>query len=85
MEEELILIKFWIKQFRKDFVDKEKSKELKDEEIFDFIFQPGFSTAEKVTDTSGRGVGMDVVKTNVTSSGGSVFLNQILVKGLNLH
>ena len=62
-------------------MDKEKSKELKDEEIFDFIFQPGFSTAEKVTDTSGRGVGMDVVKTNVTSSGGSVFLNSDLGKG----
>ena len=69
------------KAISKGLVDKEKSKELKDEEIFDFIFQPGFSTAEKVTDTSGRGVGMDVVKTNVTSSGGSVFLNSDLGKG----
>ena len=62
-------------------VDREKSKQLKDEEIFDFIFHPGFSTAEKVTDTSGRGVGMDVVKTNVISSGGSVYLNSDLGKG----
>ena len=62
-------------------IDREKSKQLKDEEIFDFIFHPGFSTAEKVTDTSGRGVGMDVVKTNVISSGGSVYLNSDLGKG----
>ena len=62
-------------------VDREKSKQLKDEEIFDFIFHPGLSTAEKVTDTSGRGVGMDVVKTNVISSGGSVYLNSDLGKG----
>ena len=69
------------KAISKGLVDKEKSIELKDEEIFDFIFQPGFSTAEKVTDTSGRGVGMDVVKTNVISSGGSVFINSKLGEG----
>src|SRR5271157_3925657 len=41
-------------------------------EIFNLVFLPGFSTAEKVTNVSGRGVGMDVVKTNVEKIGGTV-------------
>ncbi|MBI1423007.1 MAG: chemotaxis protein CheA [Gammaproteobacteria bacterium] len=45
---------------------------LTDEQIFDLIFQPGFSTAEQVSDVSGRGVGMDVVRKNIRSLGGSV-------------
>ncbi len=47
---------------------------LTDEQIFNLIFQPGFSTAEKVTDISGRGVGMDVVKKNIESLNGKVFI-----------
>ena len=43
-----------------------------DGEVFNLIFLPGFSTAEKVTNVSGRGVGMDVVKTNVEKIGGTV-------------
>lgn len=43
-----------------------------DEEIWMLIFAPGFSTAEKVTDVSGRGVGMDVVKRNIQAMGGHV-------------
>jgi two-component system, chemotaxis family, sensor kinase CheA len=43
-----------------------------DREIYNLIFLPGFSTAEKVTNVSGRGVGMDVVKTNVERIGGNV-------------
>lgn len=43
-----------------------------DQEVFQLIFAPGFSTAETVTDVSGRGVGMDVVKRNITSLGGTV-------------
>ncbi len=46
--------------------------DLSDEEIVNLIFQPGFSTAEKVTDISGRGVGMDVVKRNIQKLGGRV-------------
>lgn len=45
---------------------------LSDQEIFGLIFQPGFSTAEKVTDVSGRGVGMDVVKRAVDALRGSI-------------
>lgn len=44
----------------------------KDEEVWQLIFAPGFSTAEAVTDISGRGVGMDVVKRNVQSLGGRI-------------
>ena len=45
---------------------------LSDEQIFDLIFQPGFSTADQVSDVSGRGVGMDVVRKNIRSLGGAV-------------
>ena len=45
---------------------------LSDAEVWNLIFEPGFSTAEQVTDVSGRGVGMDVVKRNITALGGSV-------------
>lgn len=48
------------------------SDKLSDQEIYDFIFNPGFSTAKQVTDISGRGVGMDVVKKNVEALRGSV-------------
>ncbi|AKJ27102.1 chemotaxis protein CheA [Caldimonas brevitalea] len=45
---------------------------LSDSEVFELIFEPGFSTAEQITSLSGRGVGMDVVKRNITSLRGSV-------------
>ncbi|MCE1226826.1 MAG: chemotaxis protein CheW [Geobacteraceae bacterium] len=48
------------------------SDEMSDEEVWQLIFAPGFSTAEKVTDVSGRGVGMDVVMKNVQAMGGRV-------------
>ena len=44
---------------------------MSDEEISRFIFAPGFSTAERVTNVSGRGVGMDVVRENIQAIGGS--------------
>jgi two-component system chemotaxis sensor kinase CheA len=47
-------------------------EELSDDRIYNLIFQPGFSTAEKVTDVSGRGVGMDVVRRNIMELGGNV-------------
>jgi len=48
------------------------SDTMTDAEVWNLIFEPGFSTAEVVTDVSGRGVGMDVVKKNITALGGSV-------------
>ena len=45
---------------------------LSDKQIFELIFQPGFSTAEQVSDVSGRGVGMDVVRRNINELGGAI-------------
>jgi len=49
-----------------------EDEQLPDEKIYDLIFQPGFSTAEVVSDVSGRGVGMDVVRRNIRDLGGTV-------------
>jgi two-component system chemotaxis sensor kinase CheA len=45
---------------------------LTDQELYRFIFEPGFSTAEKITDLSGRGVGMDIVKRNIEALRGAI-------------
>jgi len=50
----------------------EEGRTLTDGEIFNLIFEPGFSTADKVTNLSGRGVGMDVVKRNITALRGTI-------------
>ena len=50
----------------------EKGVEMNDSEVYNLIFTPGFSTAEKITDISGRGVGMDVVKRNITKLRGKI-------------
>lgn len=57
---------------KKGLIDAEKAKNLKESEILSFMFEPGFSTKTKVTDVSGRGVGLDVVKTKIEALGGSV-------------
>ncbi len=54
---------------------------LKDEEIYQLIFEPGFSTADKITDISGRGVGMDVVKKNIEKARGRVDIKTEKGKG----
>ncbi len=54
---------------------------LSDQQIMQFIFKPGFSTAEKVTSVSGRGVGMDVVRTNIERIGGTIELSSVAGKG----
>ncbi|WOB08897.1 chemotaxis protein CheA [Piscinibacter gummiphilus] len=59
----------------------EAGKTLSDAEIYDLVFEPGFSTAEKVTNLSGRGVGMDVVKRNITALRGSVSIGSELGRG----
>jgi two-component system chemotaxis sensor kinase CheA len=60
------------KAVSKGLITKEKAAELSRQEIYNLIFLPGFSTAEVVTNVSGRGVGMDVVKTNVTKLRGLI-------------
>ena len=57
------------------------SEQMSDEEVWNLIFMPGFSTAEQVTDVSGRGVGMDVVKRNIQSMGGHVEITSHAGKG----
>lgn len=58
-----------------------QGQELSDQEIFNLIFAPGLSTAQKVTDVSGRGVGMDVVKRNVEALRGQIDISSIEGKG----
>jgi two-component system chemotaxis sensor kinase CheA len=53
-------------------ISPETASQLSKSELIDLIFQPGFSTKEAVTSLSGRGVGMDVVKTNITNIGGTI-------------
>lgn len=55
-------------------IDAEQAGTISDHDLVQMIFRPGFSTAEKVTDVSGRGVGMDVVKTNIERIGGTIIL-----------
>lgn len=60
------------KAVSKGLISAERARELSKQEILNLIFLPGFSTAEVVTNISGRGVGMDVVKTNVTKLRGII-------------
>ena len=60
------------KAVEKNLLSKEQASELSEKEIFDLIFEPGFSSAEQVTELSGRGVGMDVVKTSINQMQGSI-------------
>ncbi len=62
------------KAIEKGVITPDQAASLSDREALMLIFQPGFSTAEQVTNISGRGVGMDVVKTNIEKLGGTVEL-----------
>ncbi len=62
-------------------VSESEVENLSDQQILQFIFKPGFSTAEAVTNVSGRGVGMDVVRSNITKIGGTVELQSTEGKG----
>jgi two-component system, chemotaxis family, sensor kinase CheA len=59
------------KAVERSLISAEQAGRISEREIFNLIFLPGFSTAQKVTNVSGRGVGMDVVKTNVERIGGT--------------
>ncbi|HPP86589.1 MAG TPA: chemotaxis protein CheW [bacterium] len=60
------------KALEKGLVTETKLEKMSKKDILNFIFMPGFSTAKKVTEVSGRGVGMDVVKTNIISIAGTI-------------
>lgn len=57
------------------------SDNMPDDDVWKLIFEPGFSTAEKVTDVSGRGVGMDVVRSNINKLGGHVDIRSVTGQG----
>ncbi len=62
----------------------EENNLLTEKQIFELIFMPGFSTAEQITDISGRGVGMDVVRRNIQSLGGNIEIVSELGKGTTI-
>lgn len=63
------------KALEKKLINENAARNMSDEDIIYLVFEPGFSTTDFVTDTSGRGVGMDLVKSNLERLGGQVFLN----------
>jgi len=73
------------KAVEKGVVTAEQAARLSDRETVRLIFHPGFSTAEKITDVSGRGVGMDVVRTNIEKLGGTVDVESVPSKGTTIQ
>ncbi len=69
------------KAVEKGLVDEEKVGAMSDKEAQQFIFSPGFSSAKSVSEVSGRGVGMDVVKSNIEKLGGTIELQSEYGKG----
>lgn len=72
------------KGLEKGLITQGQSVGMSEKEIFNLIFAPGFSTAASITNVSGRGVGMDVVRTNVERIGGSVELCSVASKGTTI-
>ncbi len=72
-----------LKTARERGIDAPES--MSDPEVWNLIFAPGFSTAEVVTDVSGRGVGMDVVKQSITALGGTVEIESVEGRGMSVR
>ncbi len=69
------------KSLEKGIITEREADNMSEKEIFSLIFKPGFSTASSVTNVSGRGVGMDVVKTNIEKLNGIIDIDSELGKG----
>ena len=69
---------------RKNLYTPEQAAALTEQEVLDLVFLPGFSTAQIITDISGRGVGMDVVRTNIVELGGQVQVESRLQAGTTI-
>ncbi|MGQ9511808.1 chemotaxis protein CheA [Thermodesulfitimonas sp.] len=69
------------KAVERGLVDTEMAGRLTEREVLNFVFLPGFSTAQEVTDLSGRGVGLDVVKKNIEQINGYIEMNSVLGQG----
>lgn len=72
------------KAVEKELITKDQLKEMGEKELAKLIFKPGFSTAKEVSDVSGRGVGMDVVLTNIHEIGGTVDIDTELNRGTTI-
>ena len=73
------------KGIEKGLLTEARAKLMSEKEVFNLIFAPGFSTAAKVTNVSGRGVGMDVVRTNIERIGGTVDLSSVESSGTSIR
>ncbi|WP_417911053.1 chemotaxis protein CheW [Candidatus Electronema sp. PJ] len=73
------------KALEKDLFDKEELDRMSEEDIIRIIMEPGFSTAEKTTETSGRGVGMDVVRKNVERLNGMIEISSKVGQGTRMR
>ncbi len=71
------------KAIEKGTLTEEQAQRMTDKDFIDILFHPSFSTAEKVTDVSGRGVGLDVVKTKIEALGGEIEAKTMLGEGSN--
>jgi len=69
------------KALEKGVISEAEANAMTTQQLIDLIFLPGFSTSEKVTETSGRGVGMDIVKTKIEALGGTVQIESAVEKG----
>ncbi len=69
------------KAISRNLITKDAADNMNDQELINLLFKPGFSTADKISDISGRGVGLDVVKTKIESLGGLVEVHSELNKG----
>ena len=69
------------KAIERGIVTPEQAEKLSDKEVIDFLFMPSFSMAKKITDISGRGVGLDVVKSNIEALGGDVEVKSVYGEG----
>ncbi|HEX8913084.1 MAG TPA: chemotaxis protein CheA, partial [Humisphaera sp.] len=73
------------KALKQGLITAEQAARMGEREAVNLIFLPGFSTAEKITNVSGRGVGMDVVRTNIERIGGTVDVQTVLGRGTTLR
>jgi two-component system chemotaxis sensor kinase CheA len=73
------------KAVEKGVITAEQADSMSNRESLCLIFAPGFSTAAQITDVSGRGVGMDVVRTNIEKLGGSVEIDSVFRKGTTIR
>ncbi len=74
-----------LKKAKEQNIIKSNGSELSDEEVWNLIFEPGFSTAEKITDLSGRGVGMDVVRKNILQIKGKIDIKSTFGEGTSIY